>query len=108
MIICDNCNVCVTKTTFCSPKCRVSFHRNKNKPHQIEEPIKSNVTPAYQYSPYTPKPSYATVTNEYKDDDGTPKPRANSTKRECPFCHKSIWTENSNKHYQKNHEGSQV
>ena len=31
MLICDNCNVCVTKRTFCSDKCRVAFHRSGTK-----------------------------------------------------------------------------
>lgn len=28
MIICDNCNVCVTKNSFCSDKCRIQYHRS--------------------------------------------------------------------------------
>lgn len=37
MIVCDNCNVCVTKHAFCSDKCRVSYHRSK--------PSNASVTP---------------------------------------------------------------
>lgn len=32
MVICDNCNVCVTKNSFCSDRCRVAFHRKSTKP----------------------------------------------------------------------------
>lgn len=44
MIVCDNCNVCVTKITFCSTNCRVQYHRRYDSVTKVKSQEISNAS----------------------------------------------------------------
>lgn len=110
MLICDTCNVIVTKTTFCSDKCRVKHHRRNGSvtreakngiPH-----ITTNVTEALQrlhQIDATVTPALQTPSTKSKWPPTLyGKPLSGRT-LSCPVCYEVVPAEFTQNHNNKDH-----